>query len=218
MNKPKAYQEGEVEFFDLRIKVTPDCLIPRLESELLVERALLRFPEKGEILDLCTGSGALGLSIKSCRKGLDVTLSDISTQALAIAKENASINHLEVHFVHGDFLLPFMGRSFDGIICNPPYVTEGEYKDLDPSVKDFEPKIALVGGKDGLDFYRKLASSVSSILKPSGVLCLEIGKDQGESVYRLFDSDIWVKRVIEKDYAGHDRFFFLEKRGTAQLE
>ncbi len=213
---PKAYQDGSVEFFDLKIKVTSDCLIPRLESELLVERALQRFPKQGRILDLCTGSGALGLAIKNARGNLQVTLSDMSEKALLIAKENASINCLEVEFVHGDFLTPFTGRTFDGIICNPPYVTIEEYKHLDRSVKDFEPKIALVGGKDGLKFYREFAKNGHFILNPSAVVCFEIGKDQGESIPLLFSSSVWVNKSVEKDYAGHDRFFFLEKSSEVQ--
>ncbi len=213
---PRAYQDGWVEFFDLRIKVSQDCLIPRLESELLVERALERFPKQGKILDLCTGSGALGLALKSERKALKVTLSDISKKALAIARENASMNQLDVEIVEGDFLTPFIGEKFDGIICNPPYITEEEYKHLDPSVKDFEPKLALTGGEDGLFFYKKLSQSVDAILNPSGILCLEIGKDQGKSVPLLFDATIWVKKVVEKDYSGHDRFFFLEKSSEVQ--
>jgi release factor glutamine methyltransferase len=212
MNMPRAYVEGSVFFFDLKLKVSPVCLIPRQESELLVERALQRFPLQGNILDLCSGSGALGLAIKKLRPSLDVTLADISKEAILLSKENARENGLEVEFIQGDFLEPLKGRVFDGIICNPPYVTEDEYKYLDPSVKDFEPKLALVGGEDGLKFYKKLAKEVFFHLKIGGFLCLEIGKDQGKSVEELFSDSDFKGKKVEKDYSSHDRFFFLEKR------
>lgn len=199
-------------FFDLEIEVTSDCLIPRLETELLVERALLRLPQQGRVLDLCTGTGVIGLAIKSKVPLLQVVLSDISTKALDVAKKNALKNHLEVEFVCGDFLHPFKQGEFDAIICNPPYITKDEFDQLDDSVKDQEPKIALTDGGDGLTFYKLLAEHAFFYLKASGILCLEIGKDQAKEVSELFSNGFWEKIVVEKDYASHDRFIFLSKK------
>jgi release factor glutamine methyltransferase len=207
---PRAYVEGSVLFHDLNIKVSKDCLIPRMETEILVERALKRLPLSGDVLDLCTGSGAIGLSIKKLRPGLKVTLADISTKALLLAKQNAIENAIDVEIVEGDFLEPFKGRLFDAIICNPPYVSQSEYNDLDPLVKNFEPHLALVGGKDGLKFYKKLAKEALSVLKDGGVLCLEIGKDQANDLLDIFSDKDWKNIIVEKDYSSHDRFFFLE--------
>jgi release factor glutamine methyltransferase len=209
---PHVYICGKMLFFDLELYVTPACLIPRLETELLVERALLRLPEKGSILDLCTGSGAIGLAVKSKRPFLEVFLSDISTKALAVAKKNAEKNDLDVNIICGDFLNPFKKGQFDAIICNPPYITVDEFKGLDSLVKDREPKIALTDGSDGLTFYRALAKEAFFYLKASGILCLEIGKDQGKEVSKLFSDGLWKKIVVEKDYSGHDRFVFLIKK------
>ncbi len=210
--KPRAYINGEVEFYDLHLKVSQACLIPRLESELLVERALKRFPHQGVILDLCTGSGALGLAIKGQRPSLKVVLADISKEALALASENAKINSLSVDIFCGDFFKAVSGMKFDGIICNPPYITKDEYELLQKSVKDYEPKIALTDDGDGLTFYRRLALEACSFLHEGAYLCLEIGKDQGSAVFALFSDEIWMNKKIEKDYSSHDRFFFLEKR------
>ncbi|MCH9617667.1 MAG: Release factor glutamine methyltransferase [Chlamydiia bacterium] len=209
---PHVYICGKMLFFDLEIYVTPDCLIPRLETELLVERALQRLPDKGCVLDLCTGSGAIGLAIKSKKPLLDVFLSDISAKALEVAKKNAEENHLDVNFRCGDFLDSFSRGEFDAIICNPPYITDDEFEGLDSLVKDHEPKIALTDGRDGLTFYRKLAQEAFFYLKPSGILCLEIGKDQGKGVVALFSDKLWKDVVVEKDYSGHDRFVFLTKK------
>ena len=214
--RPHAYITGEVEFFDLRLKVNESCLIPRLESELLVEKVLERLPESGRVLDLCCGSGALGLSIKSKRPDLEVILSDKSGAALDIAKENAQMNGLDVELVLGDFLEPFEGQLFDVIVCNPPYITEDEYSLLEKSVKGFEPKMALVGGDDGLKFYKLLAEGALQVLVDDGFLCLEIGKDQGKVLEGLFSDVSWAYKLLEKDYSSHDRFFFLEKRGRCQ--
>ncbi len=210
--KPRAYIDGEVEFYDLNLKVSQACLIPRLESELLVERALKRFPQEGIILDLCTGSGALGLAIKRQRPSLKVVLADISKEAISLALENAKSNALIVEIFCGDFFDAVSGMKFDGIICNPPYITKDEYQLLQKSVKDYEPKIALTDDADGLTFYRRLAVEAPSFLREGAYLCVEIGKDQAEAVLALFSEEIWVNKKVEKDYSSHDRFFFLEKR------
>lgn len=211
---PHAYLAGKVVFFDLILEVSGKCLIPRMESEILVERFLKKLPERGRVLDLCTGSGALGLAIKKEKPALDVVLSDVSKEALQVARKNACLNNLDVSFVEGDFLSPFIGERFDAIICNPPYISEEEYLQLEKSVKDYEPKLALVGADNGLHFYKKLAESGLCFLKSSGLLGLEIGKDQGEVVKALFSKKGWMDTIIEKDYSAHDRFCFTQKEGA----
>ena len=210
---PHVYICGKMLFFDLEIYVTPACLIPRLETEILVERSLLKLPAAGKVLDLCCGSGVIGLAIKSKRPLLDIVLSDISGKALEVARKNVLQNNLDVKVVEGDFLTPFPEGEFDGIVCNPPYITKEEYEGLEDSVKEFEPKISLTDNLDGLSFYRRLAKEAFYYLKPSGILCLEIGKDQGKQVRGLFSDDLWEKAQVEKDYSSHDRFVFIKRRG-----
>ena len=209
---PEAYKVGEVEFYNCRITLNQNVLIPRQESEILILYALERLKgSQGSILlDLCTGSGCLGLAIKKARPDLRVILSDISPLALEVARKNAEINHLDVEFLEGDLLSPLRGQKIDFLICNPPYVTESEYEVLESSVKDYEPKLALVGGADGLDFYRALSKSLEEHLNSGGKVFFEIGKDQGKQVASLFSGPFWQKKEILKDWAGHDRFIFLE--------
>jgi release factor glutamine methyltransferase len=206
--EPLEYLTGETEFFDLPLKLSSSVLIPRQETEILASKIAEKI-EKGSVSslwDLCCGSGALGLSLKKKFPHLEVSLSDISKEALGIARQNAEKNNLHVFLLEGDLFAPFVGKTTDLIVCNPPYISESEYLRLDPSVRHFEPRRALVGGPDGLDFYRRLALEAKSYLKPGGLLCLEIGYDQGEEVLKLFSS--WKKIILEKDWSGKDRFIF----------
>ncbi len=211
-NKPQAYIDGEVEFYKCRILLNQNVLIPRQESEILVFYALERLKNSkgGTLLDLCTGSGCLGLAIKKARPDIHVILSDISPLALECAKKNAELNQLDVEILEGDMLEPLGNKVIDYLICNPPYVTEEEYKHLESSVKDFEPKLALVGGVNGLDFYSILSKTVKPHINVGGKIFFEIGKDQGEKVVQLFSDPCWKKKEIVKDWSGHDRFVFLE--------
>ncbi len=199
--------DREVEFFRCRIKLTPHVLIPRQESEILIFYALPHI-KGGILLDLCTGSGCLGLAIKKARPDMHVILSDISHEALECARNNAALNQLDVEFLEGDLLEPLGDRKVDYVICNPPYVSDEEYEHLDSSVRDFEPKLALVGGKEGLDFYSRLSKSLKGHINEGAKIFFEIGKDQGEKVLNLFSD--WEKKEVIKDWAGHDRFVFLE--------
>jgi release factor glutamine methyltransferase len=141
---------------------------------------------------------------------LDVTLSDVSPEALQVAHENGKRNELVVTYVNGDLLKPFHGQKFDYIVCNPPYISEASYEELSPEVKDFEPKRALVAGKSGFEIYEQLAVTLPAVLNPGGKVWFEIGFDQGQSVPSLFTDSCWKNKVLSKDWAGHDRFFFLE--------
>lgn len=212
--EPAAYIRGQVDFYHCRIHLSPSVLIPRQETEILVDKIVkeLKFIslEGKRLLDLCCGSGCIGLALKREFPDLDVYLSDISKEALDIARKNAAENELDVSLFEGDLFQPFLNEKFDFIICNPPYVTASEYEGLSKEVKDFEPKTALLGGLDGLDIYRRLKDEFSFRLKPGGKAWLEIGASQGAALLDIFSDPIYRKVLLEKDWAGHDRFISLE--------
>lgn len=201
--EPLEYVAGEVDFFGCRIKVDRSVLIPRPETEILVELVSKRV-ERGTLWDICTGSGCMGIALKKAKPELSVTLSDISPEALSLAEKNGKRNGVEVEILQGDLLAPFRGRKADAIVCNPPYVSEEEYRTLDPSVKDFEPKLALVGGERGIEMYERLQKELPAYLNPGAQVFFEIGATQGESLKKLFPAG-----EIQADWAGHPRFFII---------
>ncbi|MCB1106506.1 MAG: peptide chain release factor N(5)-glutamine methyltransferase [Chlamydiia bacterium] len=206
--EPLPYITGEVSFLGLKLKVTPDTLIPRQETEILADKILKALPEKPcTIWDLCTGNGCLGLSIKDQRGDCTVKLSDLSKKALSVARENAASSALSVEILEGDLCAPFQGQKADVVICNPPYISPEDYLHLEEEVRLYEPKEALVGG---LDFYKRLSLELPPFLNPGAKLFFEIGTGQGEGVDSLFHQSHWKQKRCEKDWGGHDRFFFLE--------
>lgn len=212
--EPVEYITGEVSFYHCAIAVTQDVLIPRPETEILVDLAFKQLKTLSlagkAAWDLCTGSGCIGIAVKKACPEMAMTLSDISEKALAVASGNAQRNDVQVELALGDLLDPFKGRKADVIFCNPPYVTSKEYLTIDRSVKDFEPQAALVGGEDGLAFYRRLKEELPSLLNPQAKVFFEIGTGQGNALLELFSGPRWKGGRVEKDWAGHDRFFFLE--------
>ena len=210
--EPNAYIHGHVPFFDCHFLVTPDVLIPRQETEVLAEKIAKEIGDgKGKILwDLCTGTGCLGISLKKRFPDLEVVLSDISTKALVVAKENARVNQVDVAILEGDLFVPFKGRRTHYVVCNPPYVSEREFLLLDSEVREHEPRQALVSGTTGYEMYERLARELKDYLYPGARAWFEIGTGQGEGVKHLFQGPPWKKCQIERDWAGHDRFFFLE--------
>ncbi len=212
--EPIEYMIGEVAFYHCLIAVNSKVLIPRPETEILVDQACRFFkqiPCQGkEIWDVCTGSGCIGIAIKKACPDLNVFLSDISPEALAVASANAKQNQVEVELLQGDLLAPFKGRKADFVICNPPYISSEEFLAVDLSVKNFEPQHALLGGEDGLQFYRRLKEDLPDYLNPGAKIFFEIGAEQGQKVLSLFSGNRWKNLRVEKDWAGHDRFFFLE--------
>lgn len=211
---PLEYILGKIDFFGIQLKITPDVLIPRQETEILadlVTKEIQKHNTEGKILwDICCGSGCLGLSLKNKFPLLKVSLSDVSTKALNLAKENMIKNSLTVEFLEGDFIQPFAGKRADFIVCNPPYISESEYMALDPEVREFEPKEALLAGANGLEFYERLAKELPMLLNSGGKLFLEIGESQGDQVKNIFSKVPSAFQEIRKDWAGKDRFFFLE--------
>lgn len=203
--EPFEYVVGEVEFFGCKIQVNPNVLIPRPETELLVELISKRV-KNGVLWEICTGSGYIAVALKKLLPELTVVASDICPKALAVAKENAKLNQVQIEFLEGDLLAPFKGRKADFIVCNPPYISDEEFTSLDPSVRGFEPKLALIGGKRGTEFYERLQREIPPFLNAGAKLFFEIGAGQGEAIKQIFDG----KGEVNKDYAGHPRFFFLE--------
>lgn len=210
-NEPLEYIIGEIEFFGCQIKTDSRALIPRPETELLVEMISKKIQDQKILWDLCTGTGCIGISLKKRFPALQVLLSDLSEKALELARENGLKNQVDVTFFLGDLFEPFVGRKADLIVCNPPYVSAKEYLILDPSVRDFEPKMALVGGETGFEFYERLARYAPQFLNPKGELILEIGEGQGKKLFEIFSMPFWKSQLIQ-DFASKDRFFFLERQ------
>lgn len=189
--KPLAYILGQWSFYGLPMKVTPDVLIPRDDTMVVTALALDELVGRPapRVLDLCTGSGCIGIAIACKKPKAKVTMADISDDALRIAKENAATNGLtgKVSIVKADCREPapaFLGK-FDVIVSNPPYITADEMKQLDVSVKDYEPTLALYGGEDGLDFYRCICKNYRDALADGGCLCLEFGMGQESAVEKI---------------------------------
>lgn len=210
--EPLAYILQEWEFYGLKLTVTPDVLIPRDDTcavtSLAIHQALF-LKEDPRILDLCTGSGCIGLAIASRVKDARVTLADISREALAVARKNVTRNHLSgrVSCVPADALgkpSAFLGK-FDLIVSNPPYITTAEMEELPTSVKAFEPHLALHGGDDGLIFYRSIIENYTEALKPGGYLCFEFGMGQGDDVCRLLEEKGYTILELSRDYNDRER-------------
>jgi release factor glutamine methyltransferase len=213
--EPLAYIHGSIEFYDCLIRVNPSVLIPRQETEILVDKISADLSQQknlaGKILwDLCCGSGCIGIALKKKFPQLKVISSDLSLDALSVARLNAKLNEVEVEFVQGDLLTPFLGQRANYVVCNPPYISESEYQVLDSEVREFEPKLALVGGVSGLEIYERLAKVLPFHLYTGAKVWLEIGYLQGNILKKVFQNVLWKKMWFENDWAGHHRFFFLE--------
>ena len=206
---PLQHLTGEQEFMGLSFRVTPDVLIPRQDTEHLVEEALACCEGK-RVLDMCTGSGCIAISIAKLGKTEAVTGADISEAALAVARDNAERLGAAVEWVQSDMFRGIDGE-FDVIVSNPPYIPAEQIEGLEPEVKDHEPRLALYGGEDGLSYYRVLVTEGAKHLRPvrdgenGGILIVEIGFDQGVSVPALFREAGFSEVRVRKDYAGLDR-------------
>ncbi len=201
---PLQYIIGEQEFMGLRFKVNSNVLIPRQDTETLVEQVLKIVKPGMKVLDLCTGSGCVLISVLKNAPELTGMGSDISKTALLVAKENAKLHEVDAEWVRSD-LFDNITETFDVIMANPPYIPTGEILSLMPEVRDFEPESALDGGADGLDFYRKIAGQVKDYLNPGGYVYMEIGYDQGEAVSELMRNAGFTEVEVIKDLARNDR-------------
>ena len=193
--EPLQYILGNQPFMGFSFKTDSRALIPRFDTEILCEEALSHLTGKMRVLDLCTGTGALAIAIKKLRPGCAVTASDLSGDALALARENAKSLQADIRFMQGDLFAPLDGEIFDLIVSNPPYIPDTLRGTLQEEVQK-EPDMALFAGADGLDFYRRIAREAPRHLAPGGFLCLEIGDDQGESVPALLRENFQQVRMI----------------------
>ena len=210
--EPIAYVLGEWDFFGMTLKVDPNVLIPRDDTcavtNLAINQALFLDSEP-RILDLCTGSGCIGIAVATRVADARVTLADISREALAVAKQNIKEQKLSARIscvcVNALEEAPAYLGKFDMIISNPPYITTKEMDELDDSVKKYEPHLALHGGEDGLDFYRAIAKNYACALKPGGYLCFEFGMGQGDDVCRILEENQYKVLDRTKDYNNVER-------------
>ena len=217
--EPTAYILGQWDFCDMTLTVTPDVLIPRDDTVAVTELAIkkaLYLPQNPRILDLCTGSGCIGLAVARRVKDAKITLADVSQEALRVARKNVADLHLggRVSCVQADArkpAAPFLGK-FDLIVSNPPYVTTAEMETLDPSVKDFEPHLALHGGADGLDFYRAILRNFSGALRPGGFLAFEFGRGQETALSELLTAADYKILEWKQDNSGILRAVLAQRR------
>jgi len=219
-HEPVAYLVGRTEFYSMEFDVTPDCLIPRPETELLVQRAI-EFLRKRTgpqlVCDLCTGCGIIAVAIARNVPDAKIIATDISDPALGVAAKNIEKHKLQerIELRQGDLFEPLVAQLdlFDVIACNPPYVSEAEYEALEKNVKDYEPRLALHAGADGMDFYRRISEKVDGFLKPDGILLLEIGYQQGDAVRTLFEqAGAFAEVRTEKDLNRNDRIIVAQKK------
>lgn len=203
-HRPLQYITGEQEFMGILFFVNDKVLIPRQDTELLAEEARRRLSPGDSLLDVCTGSGCLAVSLMKLVPGIRGTACDISAEALSVARENARRQQVDVEFRQGDLFSPIEGR-FDVIVSNPPYIPTGEIEGLMEEVRRFEPMLALDGSEDGLYFYRRLAAEAPDFLRDGGWLLVEIGCDQGRAVAELFEEAGFCEINCKKDLAGLDR-------------
>ena len=205
--RPLWYIIGDADFCGYKIKVDERVLIPRPETEELAMMAVASLEDGQSVLDLCTGSGAIAVAVykESEKRGkkVQVTAVDISEDALTLAKENAELNGADIRFLQSDLFKRIRGR-FDVIVSNPPYIPSAEIENLQREVKDFEPRLALDGGVDGLDIYRKIAEDAFKYLNRGGMLLLEVGEGEAEKVSKMFKGSAYT--IIVKDFNGVDRY------------
>ena len=209
--EPVQYIIGDVNFYGNTIKVNKNVLIPRFETEELVEKTIKKiknkFNKKIDVLDLCTGSGCIAITIKK-EINSNVTATDISIDALEVAKENVNLNNVDVKLINSDLFNNIDGK-FDCIISNPPYISYDE--EIDEIVKNNEPNIALYAPNNGLYFYEEILKNIKKYLNNEFIIAFEIGYKQGESLVELANKYLNnVTISVEKDLQGRDRFLFIE--------
>lgn len=201
--EPLQYILEEQSFMGFSFRTDKRALIPRNDTEAVCEETLRHIRGKMQVLDLCTGTGALGIAIKKLRPGCSVTLSDLSEDALSLAKENALRLQADVRILQGDLFAPVADERFHVIVSNPPYIPQGLQGTLQKEVEK-EPAMALFAGEDGLSFYRRIAREAPLHLNEKGVLVLECGDDQAVAVAALLEGSFEEIRIF-RDMDGHER-------------
>ncbi|MBO4677722.1 MAG: peptide chain release factor N(5)-glutamine methyltransferase [Oscillospiraceae bacterium] len=217
--EPAAYLTGSWSFYGLDLEINPNVLIPRADSELAVDAALSCLADAAEprVLDLCTGSGCIGIAIAARVPACRVILADLDRRALLLAKRNAMLNHVSGRVLCAEADVhegpsPRLGE-FTLIVCNPPYIPTRELETLDPSVRDYEPRLALDGGEDGLDFYRSIFARWIRIIRPGGWLVLECGEGQSMALRRLSEECGVIPTDTLLDGHGTERTLVFRKPG-----
>ena len=209
--RPIQYIIGEVNFYGYNFKVNKNVLIPRFETELLVDKAIKKIRKlfihrPVDIIDLGTGSGCIAITIKK-ELNCNVSALDLSKEAIEVARENAKANNVDINFINDD-MANYTDNKYDVIISNPPYIAHDE--DIMDIVRDNEPHMALYADDNGLYFYEKVIKNIPLITKDKYLVCFEIGSSQAESIKKIVKKELGnVNIVIEKDYAGLDRFVFI---------
>lgn len=214
-NRPIQYVIGHVNFYGLKFKVNENVLIPRFETEELVESIKNYLEKKNitnpKILDLGCGSGVIGLTLKYFFKDSEVTLVDVSKEALKVAEDNAKSLKLDVNFIKSDWFSNVKVEDYDVIVSNPPYIMIDE--EIEEIVKNNEPSLALYGGIDGLDCYRSILKDINKYLKDDYLIAFEIGYLEGEKLKEIIDATIPNSKItIKKDLSNKDRMIFVEKK------
>ena len=210
---PIQYINNKAYFMRLEFYVDENVLIPRCDTEILVEEIIKIIKKDSllKILDLCTGSGAIAISLKKYLNNIEIMASDISDKALMVAKKNASKIGVDVKFIESD-LFNNISEKFDLIVSNPPYIKKSVIPSLDKQVRN-EPILALAGGEDGLDFYRKISYEAKKFLNNNGYLCFEIGYDQRKDVEDILLQNGYINIYSKKDYGGNDRIIICKYGG-----
>lgn len=211
-HEPLQYIIGEQEFYGLLFKVNENVLIPRQDTEVLVEY-VTGISQGKTVLDMCTGSGCIAVSIAKCGNAASVSASDISEAALKVAQYNAKNNHADIEFIHSDIWENITG-SYDILVSNPPYITDQEMKELDEEVYGYEPHLALRGGSDGLVCYKKILDGLDGHINDNGVICFEIGCAQAADVMGLMAEKQISDIQVIKDLAGLDRVVWGRYKAT----
>ena len=214
LREPLQHITGSTSFCGYEMTVNRHVLVPRPETELLAEAGwqflATRPPESVTALDLCTGSGCIAIALAAKCPPAKVVATDISAEALALARQNAAANGVaeRIEFSAGDgftALAAAATRAFDLIASNPPYIPSAEIATLDPEVRDFDPRLALDGGDDGLVFYRRLAAGAAEYLRPAGKIMLEFGDGQADALKNIFESEKWIVEAVLEDYSHRAR-------------
>ena len=211
---PTQYITGIQEFYGLPFRVTPDVLIPRPETELLVEQTLAKASAGDWILDVGTGSGAIAIAVRKRLPEAKVFACDLSAAALFVARENDRNLGTALSFVRSDLADAFRPGTFDLVVCNPPYVALTDRSALQREVRDHEPHVALFGGEDGLDAYRRLSATVCDVLRPGGWLLMEVGYNTSAAIKPLFPSGPWESACLYRDLAGWERVMAVRRGET----
>lgn len=207
---PLQYITNTQEFYGMKFKINENVLIPRYDTEILIEETLKLAKDQEKILDMCTGSGIIAITLAKNVEKANVFACDISREALKVAKENNELHNTNVKFINSNLFENIKEKNFDIIVSNPPYITEKEMQELENQVKK-EPELALYGGVDGLDFYRKITENAKEYLKKEGLLIFEIGYKQKEDVSKILIENKFKNIKCVKDLQGLDRVIIGEK-------